>query len=291
MNVRLETKKPESNFKRKILYIVILVICVIAILLAAYIQVFENKELTENPSDPSENVEISEDQYLELEEDFENIFTNQMNNLLGQDILITNKINEEDDIIAVSYETEVKVADKYNLKVKIPYININTTTVKKYNTQIEEIFKQKALDIVSDVASQDIVYTVDYVCYINKNNVLSIAIRSILKEGTNAQRTIIQTYNYDFMRNKEVTLASILEKKGLNEKEVESKVKNKIKQEQAKVEELKKLGYNIFERNPESDMYKLENTTEFFTGKDGFLYLIYAYGNDNYTSELDVVIF
>ena len=291
MNVRLETKKPENNFKRKILNIVILAFCLIAILLAAYIQVFENKELTENPSNPTENVEISEDQYLELEEDFENIFTNQVNNLLGQDILITNKINEEDDIIAVSYETEVKVAGKYNLKVKIPYININTATVKKYNSQIEEIFKQKALDIVSDVASQDIVYTVDYVCYINKNNVLSIAIRSILKEGTNAQRTIIQTYNYDFMRNKEVTLASILEKKGLNEKEVESKVKNKIKQEQAKVEELQKLGYNIFERNPESNMYKLENTTEFFTGQDGFLYLIYAYGNENYTSELDVVIF
>ena len=38
-------------------------------------------------------------------------------------------------------------------------------------------------------------------------------------------------------------------------------------------------------------MYNVENTTEFFLGKDNFLYLIYAYGNDNYTSELDLVIF
>ena len=38
------------------------------------------------------------------------------------------------------------------------------------------------------------------------------------RSKANVQRTIIQTYNYDFMRNKEVTLASILEKKGLNEK-------------------------------------------------------------------------
>ena len=35
-----------------------------------------------------------------------------------------------------------------------------------------------------------------------KNHILSIAIRSILKEGNNAQRTIIQTYNYDFKNNK-----------------------------------------------------------------------------------------
>ena len=68
-------------------------------------------------------------------------------------------------------------------------------------------------------------------------------------------------------------------------------IANKIKQEQAKVEELKKLGYNIFERDPSNDMYKVENTTEYFLGKDNFLYLIYAYGNENYTSELDLVIF
>jgi len=82
-----------------------------------------------------------------------------------------------------------------------------------------------------------------------------------------------------------------LEAKGLNEKDVENKIAEKIKLEQAKVEELKKLGYNIFERDYKNDMYKVENTTEFFIGQDGFLYLIYAYGNENYTSELDLVIF
>ena len=47
----------------------------------------------------------------------------------------------------------------------------------------------------------------------------------------------------------------------------------------------------LFERDYTNDIYKVENTTEFFLGKDNFLYLIYAYGNDNYTSELDLVIF
>jgi len=129
------------------------------------------------------------------------------------------------------------------------------------------------------------------VAYINENNILSIAIRSILKEGNNAQRTIIQTYNYDFKNNKEITLEKVLEIKGIEEKYVENKVENKIKQEQAKAKELDELGYHIFQRDHTNKMYKVKNTTEFFIGQDGFLYLIYAYGNDNYTSELDLVIF
>ena len=150
---------------------------------------------------------------------------------------------------------------------------------------------KKALNIMMDSKSKDVVYTVDYIAYVNENHILSIAIRSILKEGNNAQRTIIQTYNYDFKNSKEIMLDEILQSKGLNEKEVESKVINKIKQEQAKAEELEKIGYKIFKRDYKNKIYKVENTTEFFIGQDNFLYLIYAYGNENYTSELDLVIF
>lgn len=287
MNVVLETKPPKWSKKRKIVYITVLVICLLAILISAYLLVFKNhKNLN-----PTEHVPASEKEYLKREEEFDGIFSNETVNQINQSILITNKIKKEDEIVGTAYESKEKITGKYSLDVKIPYININNTTVKKYNNQIEQIFKQKALDVINDTDSKDVVYTVDYIAYINENNILSIAIRSILKEGNNAQRTIIQSYNYDFKNNKEITLGKILEIKGLNEQDVESKVIDKIKKEQAKVEELKKLGYNIFERDYTNDMYKIENATEFFIGKDGFLYLIYAYGNDNYTSELDLVIF
>ena len=69
------------------------------------------------------------------------------------------------------------------LLVKIPYININNSSIKKYNNQIEQIFKQKALDIINNNESKDVFYTVDYFAYINENHILSIVIRSILKEG------------------------------------------------------------------------------------------------------------
>lgn len=287
MNVVIETKKPKGEKRRKALYTAIIVICLLAILISAYMLVFRNYENIT----PAEHIPASEEEYLKMEKEFEKIFSNETTNQTNSNILITNKIKKEHGIIGTSYENNEKELGKYSLDVKVPYININNNIVKKYNNQIEQIFKQKALDIINNPESNDVVYTVDYVAYINKNNILSIAIRSILKEGNNAQRTIIQTYNYDFQNNKEISLEKILESKGLEQGYVEGKVKDKIKQEQLKVEELKKLGYNIFERDYTSDIYKINNTTEFFIGQDGFLYLIYAYGNNNYTSELDLVIF
>ena len=35
--------------------------------------------------------------------------------------------------------------------------------------------------------------------------------------------------------------------------------------------------------------YDLENVSEFFFKDDGTLYIVYAYGNSNYTSELDII--
>lgn len=287
MNVVLDSGPNNIDPKRKALYIGILVICLLAILISAYVVVFKN----DTSSGKIEHRPASEEEYLNRELEFEDIFTNETVNQLNQNILITNKIKKEDDIIGIAYESKEKVIGKYTLNIKIPYININTPAVKVYNTEIEQIFKKKALNIMMDSKSKDVIYTVDYIAYVNENHILSIAIRSILKEGNNAQRTIIQTYNYDFKNSKEIMLDEILQSKGLNEKEVESKVINKIKQEQAKAEELEKIGYKIFKRDYKDKMYKVENTTEFFIGQDNFLYLIYAYGNDNYTSELDLVIF
>lgn len=287
MKVVLNPGPQKIETRRKILYISILIICLLAILVSAYVLVFKNGGSITS----TEEIPVSEETYLKLEEEFETIFSDETINQTNESILITNKIKKEDDIIGISYENRERVTGKYSFDIKIPYININTTAVKKYNHEIEKVFKQKALDIINNSESKDIVYTVDYIAYINQNNIVSIAIRSILKEGTNAQRTIIQTYNYDFAKSKEITLHEILKIKNINKTYVESKVVDKIKQEQVKVEELKKLGYSIFERDYKSDIYKIENTAEFFLGKDNFLYLVYAYGNNNYTSELDLVIF
>ena len=59
--------------------------------------------------------------------------------------------------------------------------------------------------------------------------------------------------------------------------------------EQKKSEDLIKLGYNVFSRDTKSDIYKIENITEYFVYNNN-IYIIFAYGNDRMTSEKDIVI-
>ena len=137
--------------------------------------------------------------------------------------------------------------------------------------------------------NSNIIYTVNYSAYIS-NNILSLVVRSTLKEGTNPQRDIIQTYNYDLTNQKEYTIDNILEAKGITKKEANQKIKEEIKTQQEKSEELEKLGYTTYKRDYTSDMYSINNVTEYFIGKDNALYIIYAYGNENNTNEMDVII-
>lgn len=286
MNVVLDDNEKKINLKRKIIYISVLVVCIIAILVGAYIQVFNRNEVGNN----DKYVELPDEQYKKLEDNFSQIFQNSINKNSEIDLSKIEKINNNEDIIANEYINTNNVPNKYNFNVSIPYINIKSTTTQKYNNQIQSTFKQKALDIIENNYENNTIYTVEYTAYINEN-ILSLVIRSTLKEDDNAQRIIIQTYNYDLEKERAATVDNLLDIKGISKSYAESKVREKIKASQEKVEELKKLGYNIFDRDYRSAVYKMQNTTEFFLGEDGHLYLIYAYGNQNFTSELDLIVF
>lgn len=82
----------------------------------------------------------------------------------------------------------------------------------------------------------------------------------------------------------------MLNAKGITKKEANQKIKEEIRTQQEKSEELEKLGYTMYKRDYTSDMYSINNVTEYFMGKDNALYIIYAYGNENNTNEMDVVI-
>lgn len=288
MNVVLDDNTKKMSLKRKIIYIVVLAICIIAILVGAYLQVFRINEV--GSGEDKKYVELPDEQYVKLENNFSQLFQNNITNNSNFDVSQIDKINADEDIIANEYINTNKETNKYNFNVYIPYININSTTIQKYNNQIQSIFKQKALDIIENNYDNNTIYTVEYTAYINEN-ILSLVIRSTLKEDDNAQRIIVQTYNYNLEKGKVATIDNLLEIKGISSSYAESKVREKIKVSQEKVEELKKLGYNIFDRDYKSALYKMQNTNEFFLGENGHLYLIYAYGNQNFTSELDLVIF
>ena len=284
MNVVLP-KKEKMNKKAVALYIVSILICVLAAIVVACSQYFGPEKLDQMiATNTNKGVQKEVDEEL-LIAGFDELFTNQIE--AYQSSVNIKKIDDSKDIIYPYYQKQEKQENNYDLDICIPFFNIDNEIVKKYNEAIEGDFVKKA-ESVLESKNSNVIYTVQYVATVEED-ILSLMIRSNLKDGSSAQRVIIQTYHFDLKNNKEVTLEDLLNRKSIQIAYVENKVKQQIETEQKKVEDLKALGYNIFERNAEDEMYQVKNTDQFFI-KDGNIYLIYAYGNEALTSELDLII-
>ena len=72
---------------------------------------------------------------------------------------------------------------------------------------------------------------------------------------------------------------------------MQEKVDFDIDEINKKMEQLKAQNYSYKTRDKNDDMYRIENTANFIVNNDGYLYIIYAYGNKENTSTVDVVIF
>ncbi len=279
MNIRLDDEK-KQNKNLKLMYIIIISICIIAILATVIIQIVKNK--------PEKEVNDVDTSYLQkYKDDFDKIFTNKVNYLKNNEYKI-DRIDESKQIIYTGYTNKENKVSDYNLDVNIPYINIKNSVIEKFNKDIRDTFEQKAKDVLS-TQSQNIIYTVDYSAYIT-NNMLSLVVRSTLKEGENPQRDIVQTYNYDLTEKKEISFEDLLNFRGITRQEAGNKIKSEIKTVENKINELSQLGYKVYLRDSNSDIYKLDNITEYFIGEDNVIYVIFAYGNQNNTSEMDIVI-
>lgn len=194
------------------------------------------------------------------------------------------------DIIYTVVSTKRVSDNRYDIDLNIPLINIlNNTSVENFNKKIQSLFVDKANDIIQN-ATQNTIYNIDYMAYVN-TNILSLVIRSTLKEGNNPQRVIIQTYNYNLSTNEEMALEQILEIKGLTKANVESTIANQIKAANEEADRLKHLGYNVYTRDLTSSIYKIDNTDNYILGPNNKLYVIYPYGNANNTDEMDVIVF
>ncbi len=266
--------------KQLIIIIGIILVCSIAIAIGIYAQV-TNSKITKTKE---EKIEAN---YEDLKNNFDTIFTNTVNKEGA--INVENANVNYDELIETKYNVNEKKETKYSIVAKIPLFKKETETTKKINQEIFNTFGGKIVDIITN-SNTDTIYNLGYVGYIN-DNILSLVIKCTLKEGTKAQRTIIQTYNYNIDEDRIVTLDEIMQKRNLDK----GKVQNQITQEITKLSKqnasFANQGYNVYVRNPNDDIYKVENTPNFFLGKNKTLYLVYAYGNNDYTSETDLVIF
>lgn len=276
-------QKKKKNYKLLTVYILIATICIVGIGIALYIQYFQDEKIgvifgiTDSKDEDKDN---------DLKNNFNNIFTNDVEIMQDGELNIQ-KINQNFDIVATRYKYSEQMED-ITLEATIPNINIKSDLITEFNEHIKNTYKEQVDKCKA--LNEGFIYNVKYKAYIQEN-ILSLVIYAELKEGNNNQRLTIETYNYDIVNDKEVSLEELLSLRNIDAKTANNKIKNEIKQVKEKNDGLAELGYNMYQRDYNSDMYDVKNTKEYFLGMDGDLYVIYPYGNTDSTSEMDIVIF
>ncbi len=284
MNVNLP-RKDKISTRAVIIYTVSIISCIIALIIIGLSIYYGSDELDRLITVGGSSLSQEDEQYQLLVSNFDDIFQNHLEEYTT-DVNIK-KIDEAQELVYTYYTKNENKKNSYDLNLNIPYINIDNETIAAYNEEIKQTYEATAERILQ-TENKNIIYSMQYEATI-ENDILSLIIRVNLKEGSNAQRLIIQTFNYDLKNNKEINLEEMINLKQLNTNDVQNKINEEINSEYQRVEDLRSLGYEIFERNPENEMYKIENSQEFFV-KDRNIYIIYAYGNENFTSEMDLVI-
>ena len=88
-----------------------------------------------------------------------------------------------------------------------------------------------------------------------------------------------------------VTLADLIREKETTTEAVQTTITNDVKKAYTNAKIIADQYGTLYERDLSSDMYKVENTTTYFLTQDGYVYIVYAYGNSDYTNEMDIIIF
>ena len=284
-----------KNKNRMIIFILIGVFCVLAIIAAIYAQ-FIATDYDDIGDEPTINVGSNnnntgaerEKNQDEIKTQFNNLFNNTVNTG-DYDLSTVDKLYDDRDIVYSAY-TINESNDNYEINVNLPVVNIAGDVVSEFNGITQELFADKAAEVMNSVNAYKTIYNVDYAVFIN-NGILSVAIKSLLKEGNNPQRTIVQTYNYDLQTGQRVEIGRILSNLGLTTDEVQNKIREIVNEAAEAANILEQSGYSVFKRNLEDSMYNMNNLTTYMLGPSNELYIIFAYGNRNFTSEMDIVLY
>ena len=260
MNVILPEKEKIKK-SQLIIYISVILVCIICVVVAFYVQFYARIDLGSfiGMGAESQYGNKTDEEIVTLETGFNNLFINGIDNYDGEN---DNKKKEEDKaLIYTQYQKKESKLNSYNLEVNIPKINVDNEIVDKYNKEIQDTFETLSENVLKSENS-NIMYNVDYVANV-QDGILSVMIKASLKQGSSAQKIIIQTYNYDLRNNKEITLEEVLKIERLNKEDIQNRINTKIQQEAEKAKDLASMGYNIYERDVNRDIYKVENSTEY----------------------------
>ena len=253
---------------KKVLIIVLVVILLVLSLVATVLFFVDKKQ--------EEIAKQEEEAILNAEENFKNLFSN------------LEYSKNENDAITLSYSKEEKEEGKYDVSVYVPLVNIETETAEEINNEINNYFGRKLYEIVKENKVYA-TYDVDYIAYTN-NNIISLIIKAKLKEGSEGQRTLVKTYNYDLVENKLVTLAEYMERNDIDKNKIQKQIIDYVRGKSENIDINLAQKYNLYVRQIRSDEYLIENIENYYIGQDGKLYIVFAYGNNNPTGTVDVII-
>ncbi len=268
--------------------VLLTVICVVALCLGIYEQFFYQYSDTD-PFMMGINVGAKKtaEEYAMLKNQFNELFTNEVKT--SSDDIKASKLEDEKEIIYTAYSLEYEDETYYHVNAQIPIININSDEVKKINEEIKNDYYNKANSVMRQTEGNTI-YKVSYAAYINSDYV-SLVIKSILKEEGKSEKVSVKTYNYSIAKEKMVELAELIERKGTTQEAVQKSINDEIKLADANAQVIANEYGTLYERDLSSDKYKVESAQVYFLTNDGYVYIIYPYGNDTYTNEMDIVIF
>ncbi len=275
----------------KIIYILISIFCFFAIVAGVYAQFFVEEEQRDNiivPTISNEEDDDDEKTQEEIKTQFSALFTNQFNagNYKNNNI---QRLDNSKAIVYNAYHMEEK-NENYEMKIDLPVINLPGETVAEFNNITQTVFANKVSEVMNNQNGNKTIYSVSYTAYIN-GNILSLVIQSTLKEGNNPQRVIVQSYNYNLVTGKKVTIADMLSQKNIVQSDAQKKINQVVKKQQEEAQVFVESGYTVYYRDLTNAMYQIANISTYFIGPNGELYIIFAYGNQNFTSEMDIILF
>lgn len=278
-----------TGTKKYVFFVVLILICVVALLLGIYAQFFYKYSETDMLMiGINIGAKKTQEEIDALKANFNSLFTNTLVINSEDDVRIA-KIEQRSDYVYTAYNFQNEDENYYSVNAQIPIININTDKARAINTEITSEYYNTANSIMRRTEGNTI-YTVSYAAFIN-NNVLSLVIKSTLKEADKNEKVTVKTYNYAISDGKELTLNDLITLKETTKEEVQKTIDDDVKKQYLNDQLLEDIIGIPYERDLSSDIYKVDNTSTFFLTQDGYVYVVYAYGNDDYTNVMDLVIF
>ena len=289
--MKRQLRKFVSNLhgrNKYIFFTVIVLICIVALSLGIYVQFFYKYSDTD-PLMIGINIGAKKtaEEYALLESNFNELFQNNLK-INSSDIRVE-KLELEKDVVYTAYNLVNNDETFYSVDAQIPIINIDTETVNKLNSEIRNEYYNKANTIMRQTEGNT-VYKVSYTSFVN-SDILSVVIKASLKEEGKSEKVTIKTYTYSISTDKLITLQDLVDLKKTTADVVQSNINSEIKTAYENAKIIASEYGTLYERDLESEIYKVENAEVYFLTDDGYVYVIYPYGNNDYTNEMDIVIF